>query len=65
MMDKDGNLVINATSFHKVRSHAVDGRIVIGRRSTDLNGRYSSFQMDDLMFFNRALTEEEIRMMNN
>ena len=61
----DGKLVGNATSFDRIRSHAIDGRIVIGRFYTDHNSDYASFDMDELLFFNRSLTESEIQMMNN
>ena len=43
----------------------MDGRIVIGKFFTNSDDRYSSIQMDDLCFFNRALSEAEITMMNN
>ena len=61
----DGILGGNVTSFHKRRSTAVDAPIVIGRFYTDHNSDYASFDMDELLFFNRPLTEAEIQMMNN
>ena len=37
-----------------------DGRIVFGRFLTDTNERYASAHMDELLLFNRVLTEAEI-----
>ena len=37
-----------------------DGKIVFGRVYTDLNMRYASVQMDELLFFNHALITVEI-----
>ena len=37
-----------------------DRRIVLGRLYTDSNENYATVQVDDLVFFNRALTEAEI-----
>ena len=61
----DGQLVKNVTQIFKTRSSSMDRRIVIGRSSTNSDDNYSSVQMDDLCFFNRALTKAEITMMNN
>ena len=40
-----------------------DRRTVIGRRFSELDERYASVQMDELLFFNEALTEDEIIML--
>ena len=37
-----------------------DGRIVFGRFYTDVDDRYASVQMDQLLFFNHALTAPEM-----
>ena len=37
-----------------------DGRIVIGRRFSELDSNYPSAQVDELLFFNRALNETEV-----
>ena len=37
-----------------------EGRIVIGKLDPDLDGRYASVQVDELMFFNSKLTDPEI-----
>ena len=38
-----------------------NGRIVIGRHFSGLDGKYASVEMDELLFFNQALTETEIK----
>ena len=43
---------------------ARDGRIVIGRSYSDESLGYSSFTMDELLFFNWVLTEAEIQMLS-
>ena len=42
-----------------------DGRIVIGRRYSGLDEAYSSVQVDEVLFFNEALTDDEIKMLSN
>ena len=37
-----------------------DGRIMFGRFYTDVNERYASAHMDELLLFNQVLTEAEI-----
>ena len=39
---------------------AGDGRIVIGRRFTDVDEKYASVQVDELIFFNKSLKTAEI-----
>ena len=41
-----------------------DGRIV-GKLSTDVNGIYTSVQVDEMLFFNRSLTETEVTVLAN
>ena len=41
-----------------------DGRIVIGRRFTGSDREYISVQVDELLLFNKTLSEEEIRKLN-
>ena len=45
---------------------ARDGRIVIGKVSTDTHryARYGTFVMDELLFFNCPVTEPEIKMLS-
>ena len=42
-----------------------NGRIVIGRYLIDHDGLYASVQVDELLFYNRTLTEPEITMLSN
>ena len=42
-----------------------DGRIVLGRLYTDSDNGYSSVQVDELTFFNRTLTLDEIAALAN
>ena len=41
-----------------------DGRIVVGRYYTDSNRLYTSVEVDELIFFNRSLTLEEIKYLS-
>ena len=36
------------------------GRIVVGREYTDVNFYYTTLHLDELIFFNRSLTSDEI-----
>ena len=38
----------------------VSGRIIIGRYYSEQDGFYGSVQVDELLFFNEPLSEEEI-----
>ena len=40
------------------------GNIVLNKIWADRNGGYSSFEVDELLFFNRTLTKTEIRTFN-
>ena len=44
---------------------AGDGRIVVGRYYTDTDERYSSVQVDELLFFNQALSPADVIALNN
>ena len=43
---------------------AGDGRIVIGRFHSGLDGKYASAQVDQLLLYNNALTENEIGLLS-
>ena len=52
----------------KIYKHSVpegDGRVVIGRVYTSTEFRYSSQQMDELILFNHALTDDEIQRLSS
>ena len=40
---------------------SADGRLVVGRTRTTVDHRYGSVKLDELMLFNAALSEEQIR----
>ena len=46
------------------RSPAKDARIVIGRRYTEQGGQHTSLRMDELLFYNRPLTDNEIETLS-
>ena len=44
---------------------AGDGRIVVGRVYTKRDDNYASMQIDELIFFNKALSTTEIQVLYN
>ena len=56
----NGNEVASETTLLSLSRSAGDGRIVVGRRYTNRNWDYASVQVDELIFFDQALTQEEI-----
>ena len=42
-----------------------DGRVAVGRYHTDKDERYATVAVDELIFFNRALTSDETATMYN
>ena len=61
----NGNLAANVTRILRSRATAQDGKIVIGRSFSDTNSLYTSLEIDELIFINRAVNDDEIRMMSN
>ena len=60
----DGEEVASDT-HKKIRSWtflAGDGRIVVGRLHTDNHHKYSSVEVDELIYFNNSLSTEEIAL---
>ena len=53
----------DTTTWGYIR-HAPNGRIVIGRVYTDYSIYYSSVEVDELAFFNRALSNDEINALH-
>ena len=43
---------------------ATDGRIVVGRALTNYIDFYASLQIDELIYFNQALSPEEIEKLH-
>ena len=59
-----GVLVANVTRYSFSSFSRIHGRIVIGRAFTAIDEDYSSVVMDDLLFFNQAVTDDEIKMLS-
>ena len=60
----DGIEVASDTTTHGDPKHNGDRRIVIGRYHAKSEGTYSSLQVDELLFFNQMLTDDEITMLS-
>ena len=59
----DGELKATDTSKYGSAYNPGDGRIVIGRYSTNSNAHYNSVQMDELLIFNHSLGDTEIDLL--
>ena len=42
-----------------------DGRVGIGRFDTSFDGGYASLDLDEVLFFNQSLTDDEISQLYN
>ena len=56
-----GSDTTNITTTHS----AGDGRIVVGRYYTNQDQNYASVQVDELIYFNAALTTDDVRSIYN
>ena len=63
-IDEDTSRANNTTKGSGSRS-AGDGRIVVGRYYSDRDERYVSVQVDELIFFNAALTNDDVQLIYN
>ena len=61
----DGREVASDTTKAGGPYSAGDGRIVVGRYYTDRDERYSTVQVDELIFFNQALEHNDIAPLYN
>ena len=59
----DGQELVSNTNGHLFSSSAGPGEVIIGRYLTSWDGAYSSVLVDELLFFNRELIPEEIRIL--
>ena len=59
-----GMEVVGST-IRDVSRSAGDGRIVVGRGRTDEDSFYASMQIDELIFFNKALSTNDINLLYN
>ena len=42
-----------------------DGSVVLGRRFTHIDGYYPNADVDEILFFNQSLTDEQISQLGN
>ena len=61
----DGREVASDTTNFGGTYSAGDGRIVVGRIFTDRDENYASIQVDELIYFNKALTTTDIKLLYN
>ena len=61
---QNGKHVGNHTSMAQSSNTEPNGRIGIGRSFTEVGDFYGSVQVDELLFFNRNLTEAEITQLS-
>ena len=57
---RDGTQIDDATEGSDSHDTAGPGRVVVGRRFVNRNQDYAHVEVDELIFFNQALTEEEV-----
>ena len=48
-------------AFHSSSFSVGNGQLVIGRRFVDANHNYVSVEMDELIFWNRILSQQEVQ----
>ena len=61
----DGALQGSDTSKATRSRQPGDGRVVIGRRRTNIDQKYESVMVDELTLWNRTLTLQEIQAVYN
>ena len=61
----DGRLVAGVLNKRSMNITEGDGRIAIGRLYTGSNVRSGSHEVDELILFNKALTDDEIERLNS
>ena len=61
---QNGKHVGNHTTVIQSSTTEPNGRIAIERAFTEIHNYYASVQVDELLFFNHSLTEQEIRMLS-
>ena len=61
----NGEEVASDTTRSTHPRSAGDGRIVLGRIHTDLDREYASVMVDELIYFNAALTSNEVQSIYN
>ena len=61
----NGTLVGGESEIFSNEYTSGDGRLVVGRYFTDEDRTYASVQVDELIFFNQALSSEEVIILSN
>ena len=61
----DGTEVDSNTTKDAHLGSVGDGRIIVGRRYTDSNEKYGSVHLDELIYFNAALTSDDVQSIYN
>ena len=62
---KDGVLASYDRSRFSGTYIAGDARLVVGRKYVDRDDYYTSVEIDELIFFNEALSDDEVRELYN
>ena len=62
---RDGTQVVSKKNKDSRSHSAGDGRITVGRRFTDRNQEYATVQVDELNFFNAALSSNHVQSVYN
>ena len=61
----DGAKVKSVTTGSARSGSVGDGRIVVGRYYPDQDRNYASVQVDELIYFNAALTSDDVQSIYN
>ena len=61
----DGQEVANGTTMDEGSYPAGGSRIVVGRSFIDEDRLYASMEIDELIFFNKALSTNDIKLLYN
>ena len=61
----NGDVAFTDTWKSALQTTLSNENIVIGRLYTDIDGYYTSIEMDELLFFNHTLSTEEINSLYN
>ena len=62
---KDGALISSNQNGANASQTVGPGKVVIGRKYVNVDGYYSQVEVDELIFFNKALTEQEVMELYN
>ena len=57
---RDGALIAENQSGADGNNTVGDGRVIVGKKHSHLNKFYAQVEVDELIFFNKALSNEEV-----